>query len=393
MKNPAALPDILFVTLALDRGGTEGHLTSLLPRLKARGWPVSICLLNGRGALTVEVERNGIEIFAPPLAFNPKSARWIIALQRMFSGAKLALVMLRRRPHIVHFFLPAPYLIGAPVALFTRRPICIMSRRNLNQYQFKRPLAAQFEMRLHRYMTAILANSERIAKQLREDEAVRPEKIHLIRNGVDLVKFRQKGDRRAARASLLIEPNAFAAVIVANLIPYKGHADLIHAMALVAAKMPTPWVILCVGRDDGCQADLEQLRDSHGLTLNIRFLGARADVPDVLAAADVGLLCSHEEGFSNAIIEGMAAGLPMIVTDAGGNPEAVRHAIDGLVVPTRDPGALGNAILTLALDAGKRSKMGASAHQRARDCFSLESSIDAYDRFYRSIVSEGTSSL
>src|SRR5205823_891079 len=126
-------------------------------------------------------------------------------------------------------------------------------------------------------------------------------------------------------------------IIVANLIPYKAHTDLFHALAQISPKLPADWTLLCVGRDTGYGAKLEKFSQELKLSDHIQFLGERRDVRELLAHAHIGILCSHEEGFANAILEGMTTGLPMIVTDVGGNAEAVVHEKTGLVVPPHDP--------------------------------------------------------
>lgn len=364
-----------------------------MPQLKAKGWPVAIYCIETRGEMADKVERTGVKVIQPPLEGTTRFKGPAKVLRLGLSASKLLSLMAWRRPHIVHFFLPGPYLIGAPLALITRRPICIMSRRNLNHYLSKRPLAARFELWLHRRMTAILGNSASIVNELIDEEKCAPDKVGLIRNGVDVARFEAAGNRSAVRQNLGIDQRAFVCVLIANLNPYKGHADLVRAVALIAARMPTPWIVLCAGRDDGAKADIDALIVQHGLSNNILLLGPRSDVPLLLKAADVGLLCSHEEGFSNAIVEGMAAGLPMVVTDVGGNPEAVRHGVDGLVVPAHHPEALGKAILSLALDPARRRTMATSGSERARTSFSIEACVDAYDRFYLGLLSGEPASL
>jgi len=105
-------------------------------------------------------------------------------------------------------------------------------------------------------------------------------------------------------------------------------------------------------------------------------------VPLFLRLADVGLLCSHEEGFSNAVLEGMAAGLPMVVTDVGGNAEAVIDGVTGYVVPAHNPELLADALLTVAL-ADDRALMGDRGRRRVVEKFSMNSCIDAYEALYR----------
>jgi glycosyltransferase involved in cell wall biosynthesis len=378
-------PEILFVSLSLDRGGTERHLAALMPRLAAKGWRVSMYCITSPGEMASDVAKHGVEVIGPPFA-GGGSGRLVSWLGVPFAALKLFWIMLWRRPGIVHFFLPGPYLIGAPLAILTGRPVRIMSRRSLNLYMAKRPLATWFELRLHTWMTAILGNSAKITSELINSEGCPPANVGLIRNGVDVSAFSCNRVSSTVRKEFGLVEDAVVGVLIANFIHYKGHADLVRALASVQAALPAKWFILCAGRDDGAGAGLRELIAQSGLSQNILVLGPRRDVPALLAAADFGLLCSHEEGFSNAIIECMAAGLPMVVTDVGGNREAVRHGVDGFVVPAHSPKALGVAILTLATNAGLRRDMGAAAAERARSQFSIGACIDAYDRLYRGLL-------
>jgi glycosyltransferase involved in cell wall biosynthesis len=174
--------------------------------------------------------------------------------------------------------------------------------------------------------------------------------------------------------------------LIANLIPYKGHADLLHALALVKQRLPRDWTMLCVGRDDGIGGALAALARDLGLARHLRWLGPRDDVPALLAASDIGLLCSHQEGFANSILEGMAARLPMVVTDVGGNGEAVCDGETGLVVPPRDPARLAEAIVALARDPARRRAMGAAGRRRVAAEFSIEACVSAYERLYEGLI-------
>jgi glycosyltransferase involved in cell wall biosynthesis len=99
------------------------------------------------------------------------------------------------------------------------------------------------------------------------------------------------------------------------------------------------------------------------------------------------MLCSHQEGFSNAVLEGMAASLPMIVTNVGGNAEAVLDGECGIVVPPSDPPRLAEAIARLAKSPELRTAFGGAARRRVTEHFSLESSVEAYDAMYRALLS------
>ena len=372
---------ILYMIGSLDLGGAERHLALIAPRLKQLGFDPAIYCISRRGAQADAVERLGITVIGPPWEGGPQPTPARKFLRLFASCLKLLKILISQRPQIVHFFLPLAYLIGAPLALLARAPTLIMSRRSLNYYQAQHAILARLERFLHRRMTAILGNSRAVFDQLVELEGCERSKVSVIYNGIDLTHI----ERAAASHEGSAAPGVLL-IIVANLIPYKGHSDLIEALGHVRDQMPAQWTLLCVGRDDGIRNSLEEKVRSLGLDANVRFLGERTDVEALLKSADVGILCSHEEGFANAILEGMAAGLPIVATDVGGNAESVVHGETGLIVPPRNPAALGQAILSLASDAAARERMGHAGRKRAHDRFSIDACVEQYAGFYRALA-------
>ncbi len=375
-------PEILFVTSSLQIGGTERHLAAVAPALVKLGWSISVYSLTGSGALREEMQGKGVNVFVPPL--------WQSTLrhfsQFMLGGVHLFDVMRKRRPTIIHFFLPAAYLVGAPLAIFKGIPVRIMSRRSLNVYQQRYPFALKLERGLHRKMTAILGNSRSVVRELSELEGVSASRLGLIYNGVDVVRFSNAGSPKVTRAALGLGQESLALVMVGNLIPYKGHNDLISALGLASSNLPEDWRLLLVGRDFGIAAALREQATMLRIEDKILFLGTRNDIPEILNACDIGVLCSHQEGFSNSVLEGMAAGLPMIVTNVGGNTEAVLDGKTGIVVPPHDPGLLAAAIARLAQDRSLRANLGSAARGRVAAHFALERTIKAYDILYRALL-------
>src|ERR671930_18536 len=123
-----------------------------------------------------------------------------------------------------------------------------------------------------------------------------------------------------------------------------------------------------------------------GVAKRVHFLGIRKDVPAVLARATIGVLCSSAEGLSNAVIEGMAAGLPMVVTRVGGNPELIADGERGYVVPPYAPTALADAIRRVLADPMRARQMGISARQFVERELTLQQLCDRHDALYRSIL-------
>lgn len=374
---------LLYVIGSLEVGGAERHVVEVALALKQRGWIPEFFVLTSGGPLTGKLQNAGIPIF------GPRQPGWLIRLtsQRIQSWLRIALAlpgliwyMVVRKPAIVHFFLPAAYILGGIAALLTATRPRIMSRRSLNHYQQKYPIYRRLERLLHLRMDKLCGNSRAVVQQL-ECEGVRPDQVNLIYNGVDLIPFNKQFDRESLRDSLGVGRSTLLITVVANLIPYKGHSDLLNGMAHVSQRLSIPWCLLCIGRNDGIGDSLRDLARKLNLNSCVIWTGVRSDVPALLSASDIAVLPSHEEGFSNSILECMAAGLPMVVTDVGGNAEAVLDGDTGYVVPPRDPIALGEAILKLALDLN-RCEMGSRGRERAEKNFSMASCLDGYEALY-----------
>jgi glycosyltransferase involved in cell wall biosynthesis len=376
-------PTILVVIGDLDVGGTEHHLVRVLPALAREGLTLVVYTLTHGLSLAPRLREGGVEVIPPP---GPCAARTLPWRQRdalllPLATAKLWRLIRGRRPDVVHLFLPAAYLAGSACARLAGHRTIVMSRRNLNRYQRRHPLLAWWERRLHRRITAALGNSRAVVAELAA-EGVPRERLGLIYNGIDLDAFtdgRRTGD---VRARLGIDRAALVLITLANLIPYKGHGDLLAALAAVADRLPPGWVLLCAGRDDGAGPALREQARALGLARHVKWLGLHDDVPALLAASDIAVHASHEEGFSNSVLEGMAAGLPVIVTAVGGNVEAVEHAVSGIVVPPRSISELGAAILALAHDPARRRRLGEAAHARVAARFALPACVARYRRLY-----------
>ena len=378
---------ILFVIGDLDVGGAERHLVELLPRLSDKKFRPFVYTLTHKGKLALQLARAGIEVIQPP--FGTRSRNLPPALRRMvilpLTVLSLWWLMCRRRPDIVHFFLPAAYVLGGLCGLMAGIQVRMMSRRSLNLYQRAHPILSRLEHWLHGWLTAALGNSHAVVAQLME-EGIPANRLGLIYNGIDVSQFDHLPARTVIRSSLSLEQHALTLAIVANLIPYKGHRNLLEALGIIRGQLPRDWVLLCVGTDNGIGPDLRAYTKSLNLESHVHWLGERHDVPEILHASDIGLVSSHQEGFSNSVLEGMAAGLPMVVTDVGGNGEAVVDGLNGLVVPSQNPQRLGEAIARLAGKPELRRKMGKAGRLRVRQEFEISHCVADYLLLYQGLM-------
>jgi glycosyltransferase involved in cell wall biosynthesis len=381
---------ILYLIGSLDVGGTENHLINVLPRLHRLGWRPTVYCLWREGDQAAAMRALGIPVIAPPIkSLQSNRTAWALSVRVVATCLRVLILMLSAPPQIVHFFLPAAYLAGAPLAMVAGLRIRIMSRRGLNLYQTKSPFARKVEVWLHRHMTALCGNSNAVVQELFAEGCPR-DKVYLIYNGIDCVPISAADARARSRQRLNIPLQAFVIVIVANLIAYKGHENILDALVAIKGKLPQPWRLLCAGRDDGLLTPLRHQAQQFGLTKNIEFLGLRSDVADILAAADLYVSASHQEGFSNSILEAMASGLPVIATKVGGNAEAVIEGTTGLLVAPNSPENLAAAILRLAADPAQMKQMGAAGRHRVETEFSLDRCVDQYDTMYRGLLNMGT---
>jgi glycosyltransferase involved in cell wall biosynthesis len=373
----AVAPRVVVVTKRLAAGGAERHLAQILPELRERGLEIELFVLERGGDLEAALVARGVPISGP-------SRRFGRAVHMLVAGLALYRCVRTKRPDALHFFLPEAYLVGAIIAMVAGQRICLMSRRSLSHYHRNHPWLARLEQKLHRRMTALLGNSQAVIDEL-VNEAGDRRKIGLIHNGVAIPPPIDERGRAQQRARLDLPADAFVMVIVANLIHYKGHSDLLEALGLVAAKLPQPWRLVVVGRDEGIGPQLKLQAARLNLDPNILWLGLRSDVEAILPAADLGLLVSHQEGFSNALIEAMGQGLPMIATAIGGNLDAIVDRQSGRLVPVQDPARLGEVILEMALDPAARAALGIAARERTIALFSMASCVTHYERLYRGL--------
>lgn len=373
---------LTFIINTLEVGGCERHLATVLPYLTSE-WEVSVIIWGpNKGFFAPFLESKGITVI-PLLKSSGWSHSfplkpWISLIVRIFA---LKRYLKAKDPGILHFFLPPAYMVGILAARLARPNVpLIMARRSLNYYQ--RWPWSWIERYWHQFLFCATGNSQKVLSQLQE-EGIAPEKLRLIYNGIAVKDFYQPHLRLPTRQALGFSDQDIVLINLANLMPYKGHEDFLEALAHLDPRLP--WRVLCVGRDEGQGQALMKKSQLLGLSQRIQWLGLRHDIPALLAASDLSVLCSHEEGFSNTILESMAAGLPIVATNVGGNSEAIIHEETGCLVPAHDPVSLARALEELIRAPQKRHQWGQAGHNRAEHVFSLEACIKEYKALYKEV--------
>jgi glycosyltransferase involved in cell wall biosynthesis len=214
------------------------------------------------------------------------------------------------------------------------------------------------------------------------------DKFVRIYNGVDLTSF-QTGENHeiSARNKYGLNKNSFVIGVVARVEPLKGQYYLIEACGHLKKSFPD-FHLLIVG-DKVDPADLKECErkvGDLGIQDRVHFLDFQIDVDGILKSLDLFVLPSLLEAFPRSIIEAMAAGKPVIVTNVGGSPEAVEQSVSGFVVPPRDPEIMADRILSIGLDKELRARMGEAARIRAHRMFSLEINVRETEKVYREVL-------
>ncbi len=357
-------------------GGGEVQFLELLRGLPRSRYDIQVLALEATGPLLPEVRKLGLEPEVFPLGpslIHRQTLQQIIRLARWLKAQRVDLL------HVHDFYttllaVPACRMAGVPV---------VVGRLDLVHWHGKARhalLAAATHAATH-----AIANADAVRRFLREREWFPEERITVILNGLRLDQFDARAAAGLERPLPEVPEGAPIITHVANMThEVKRQEDLFEALALVRQRHPKATAFL-VG-DGMRRPELEARARALGLGDAIHFLGHRTDVPAVLRRATLGVLCSRHEGLSNAVMEGMAAGLPMVVTDAGGNGELVADGQRGFVVPPLSPPALAAAITRLLDDPAMAKRMGNAGRAFVEAELTLERMVSAHDALFRRML-------
>jgi L-malate glycosyltransferase len=360
VKLSPQIPVAVFLT-SFQPGGTERQMTELVQRLDRSQFDVHVACFHREGSWLPRVDGCAPVTEFPIHGFaRPQTLAQAVAFARWCRARRIA-VLQTCDLYANTFALPAAALASVPVRLG--------SRRELNPDK----TAAQIALQGHAYRCAhgVVANSHAAAQHLQQ-EGVSSDRIHVIPNGIEIVRY---DARRGVRPITTI-------VTVANLRREKAHEVLLHAAARLA---PRHRALRYVVVGDGPRRDeLVALTASLGLESVVTFVGHREDVPAILAQADLFVLPSRSEAFPNGAMEAMAAGLPVIASRVGGLLDLIEDQRTGILVPPAEPADLAAAIEQLVLDPERAFALGSAARAELARNYSFERMVRAFEDLYHS---------
>ncbi|HBY02384.1 MAG TPA: hypothetical protein DEG92_07610, partial [Rikenellaceae bacterium] len=345
--------------------GTEIHLFNLIKGLKDIGYnDLEVISMSGEG----EIYEWVYKIDIPVLNLRMRCVWHPLFL---LDFLKMTSYLRRKRPDIVHTYLDTANVFGVLAAKLAGVKTIITSRRDLGVFRSKlmETLMGFLSNRVYKVVCVCKAAA---AECLRR-ERLNGYNITVIHNGIKFTEYQKVNTR------MLLDHIVFCNVAVANR-KEKGHEDLVRAFALVLESLPNARLKFIGGGH--LLPGLKNLAGDLGISEKITFVGHSNDVPSQLKDATVFILPSHSEGISNALLEAMAMGIPVIATKVGGNTEVVIDSLSGFLVEPQNPEVLANAMLSIITNKKQLLKMGEEAQKRIGDLFTFERMIQKYHELY-----------
>lgn len=370
---PSGPRRVLLLTGQLRVGGTEKQIFLLATGLARNGVKVDVVTLHSKGHYGDALERAGVRVHNA--GFVELSAGVTALPRNLLAAARLVRLVWRLRPDVLHAFLYHAYVLGAPIAWLARVPVIVAGRRSLGIFKRLRYGSHLLERLATRLTRHVVANAVAVAESAKRMEGLAPEKISVIYNGLPESAF-------LPAAPAPIATDLPVVCCVANLMTHKGHRCLIEAVALLAER-GTPCTLVLAG--EGPERDV-LVPQAASLGVDLRLLGLRRDIEALMRRASVVVLASLHEGMSNAVMEAMAAGRPIVATAVGGTRELLNGR--GLLVPPESPQALADALERVVRDPCLGASLGGAARAWALDNLGVDSMVDRHLSLYRRLLEE-----
>jgi len=333
-----------------------------------------------------QLGRAGVSVFHMPALvreINPVLDAWAtVALWRLLR---------RERPQVVHTHTSKAGAVGRLAAWLAGIPLVIHTPHGHIFYGYYGTVGSAIIRLLERLLAKItdriVTLTDRGGQEHVHYKIAGAEKFATVHSGIDLARFRSvQVDPAVKRKELGLPPDGVIVGTVGRLVPIKGVQWLLKAAPRVLA--PFPQACFVIIGDGPLLGELRQMTSKLGIGLRVVFLGAREDVPECLAALDLFVLPSLNEGMGRVLLEAMAVGCPVVATRVGGIPDIVADGTTGLLVPPRDERALAEAILTLLRDRSRRAAYGEAARRHVDGRFDVETMVRRVERLYDEVWHE-----
>lgn len=378
---------VLHIITRLDKGGSPEIALSIAQRLDRDRYEVK--LISG---LTVEPQRHikdYTEKTGVKVTFVTGLRREINPVKDFLAFLKLYWLIKRENPDIVHTHTSKAGILGRWAAELARVPIIIHMPHGHVFCGYYGSLKSKFLVLLER-VTAKITDSIITLTEIGKEEHVkygigREKQFIPIHNGIELRDYLDlKVDVAAKKRQMNLASSSVVVGVFARLEPIKGHRFVLEAAALVVKDFPE-LKVLVVG-SGSLRERLEEKAKKLNLTRCVDFLGTIDDIREVLPICDIVVLPSLYEGFGIVLIEAQAAGKAVVATKVGGIPEVVKDGETGILVPSRDPQAMAEAIITLLSDKERCYNIGEAGRAWVAPRFSAELMVGKIEQLYQNLL-------
>lgn len=360
----------------LGLGGLERQLLHVVKKLADDRFVHVVVVRGWQGEAWVDPAQFGFNVRFVLDPSSGKDRRWAL---------RLAAILREHRADVLHVRGFAMLLDGL-VAASLRPGVAVA----FSFHGFEEADAPFGRMRRRLYRSAVLRCDDRWAVSRTAADAVAArlglptQRFDVLANGVDVRRYEPAADVGAIRRRLGLPEDRLLVLSVGSLKPVKGHDVLLEAFRRLGDDADRATLLL-VGRDY-LNGGLRDWADRYLARRDVRFIGEQADVLPWYQTADVFVMPSRWEGLSNALLEAMSCGLPVIATAVGGNTEVVQHGQSGVLVEVDDPGGLASAVRRLLSDATLRRTLGQEARRSMVAAHSMERAVEQYARRYQALA-------
>ena len=361
---------IAFCITELDRGGAERALSQLVLGLDRAEWLPRVYCLGPRGHFADVIEAGGVVV-------ECFGGTGVMSLPRVM--VRLTLALRRFRPALLQTFLFHANIVGRIAGRLARVPRIVSGIRVADR-------RSRWYGRLDRWTNGLVDHNVCVSQGVADfsilETGLAPSKLTVIPNGVD--------DKLFASATLadltpLGVPHGSPVFITVGRLEEQKGIDLLLTAASLVLRDHADCHFLIVG--EGCdRAALESQARQLGIANTVHFVGRRDDVPNLLKASTAFVLPSRWEGMSNALLEAMAVGLPVVATAVEGSSELIRSGETGRLVPAGHPEELASAVRSVFDEAGRAREMALAAQALVKKYYTASATVSAYDELYRRLI-------
>lgn len=363
---------VVHLIQSLGNGGCENMLLRTLPSLNREGFDNIVITLKEEGELATRFRDHGVTV----ITIGQKKLWDVHAYIRIVQTIK------SQKPDVITTYLFHADAIGRLLLqFFFRVPVIPFLRTTYNHTAYR--FARLFEYLTKCFVPQYVANSEAVKDFYVRQFRISSNKITVIPNGIDISQYADTSCSKSLSRDLRIPDDHIVITCVANLTENKGHQYLLRSFEKIYTQYSK--VVLLLAGDGGERKRLIRQIEKYSSRQNIKFLGCRADIPNILALTDIFVLSTLFEGMSNALIEAMAARKAIITTDLPENRELLRHEESALLVAPRNVKAIVESVLVLIHDPVCRKRLALAAYITAQRNFSIDTTVHKLSCFYNEL--------